>query len=244
MQLIILSIHLVVCVCLIGLVLLQRSEGGALGMGGGGGGSLMSGRGASDALANMTSIAGGLFLAVSLLLTWLSGAGQGEPRGVIDFSRPAIERPVTAPAPAPEQVPPATPDPTQSSAPQASENALASILPGPGEASAATPSQTNPGAARAAPIDGRPASVQVAATPARTSPAASAPVAQQTASNPPRREATTQPASTGASRPTPQPLAPEVTDSGVSGVTLTEPSTPESVSVGQAVRRERAGPDQ
>jgi len=54
MQLIILSIHLVVCIALIGLVLLQRSEGGALGMGGGGAGALMSGRGAADALAKMT----------------------------------------------------------------------------------------------------------------------------------------------------------------------------------------------
>ena len=49
MELIVLSIHLLVCMCLIGLVLLQRSEGGALGMGGGGGGSLMTGRGAADA---------------------------------------------------------------------------------------------------------------------------------------------------------------------------------------------------
>ena len=38
MQMIVLSIHLVVCIALIGLVLLQRSEGGALGMGGGGSG--------------------------------------------------------------------------------------------------------------------------------------------------------------------------------------------------------------
>jgi preprotein translocase subunit SecG len=37
MELIVLIIHLVVCICLIGLVLLQRSEGGALGMGGGDG---------------------------------------------------------------------------------------------------------------------------------------------------------------------------------------------------------------
>ena len=48
---VVLTIHLLVCICLIGLVLLQRSEGGALGMGGGGGGALMSGRGAADALA-------------------------------------------------------------------------------------------------------------------------------------------------------------------------------------------------
>ena len=62
MELVVLIIHLLVCICLIGLVLLQRSEGGALGMGGGGGGALMSGRGAADALAKMTSVAGGFFL--------------------------------------------------------------------------------------------------------------------------------------------------------------------------------------
>ena len=70
MEVILLIIHLLVCVCLIGLVLLQRSEGGALGMGGGGGaGSLMSGRGAADALAKMTSVAGGFFLVTSISLT-------------------------------------------------------------------------------------------------------------------------------------------------------------------------------
>lgn len=40
MELIVLSIHLLVCICLVGLVLLQRSEGGALGMGGGGAAAL------------------------------------------------------------------------------------------------------------------------------------------------------------------------------------------------------------
>jgi CTP synthase len=76
MELIVLSIHLLVCMCLIGLVLLQRSEGGALGMGGGGGGALMSGRGAADALAKMTSVAGGFFIVTSLSLTLISGAAS------------------------------------------------------------------------------------------------------------------------------------------------------------------------
>lgn len=241
MQLIVLSIHLLVSICLIGLVLLQRSEGGALGIGGGGGGSLMSGRGASDALARMTSIAGGLFLAVSLALTWLSGAGQGEVGGVIDFSRPAIEQPEAPATPPPTEAP--RPDPTESSAPQAADTALAAILPGPGDAAASTPNS-----ARAAPLDERPQPSQVAAaTPQRTAPGTAAgPAPARTtpaaATTPPR----TQPASTAPER-TPQPLAPEVTGEGVSGVSLTEPTTPESVSVGQgmeAVRRERAGPDQ
>ena len=83
MQLIILSIHLVVCIALIGLVLLQRSEGGALGMGGGGAGALMSGRGAADALAKMTQVAGFFFIVTSLSLTVLSGAASTEGRSIL-----------------------------------------------------------------------------------------------------------------------------------------------------------------
>jgi preprotein translocase subunit SecG len=223
MQIIILSIHLLVSVCLIGLVLLQRSEGGALGIGGGGGGALMSGRGASDALARLTSIAGALFLGVSLLLTWLSGAGDGAGRSVFD-SLPAITSPA-APvetAPAPVEDPDATPDPTQSSAPTSTELAEA-ILPGPSAAEAA------PASARAAPIESRPATTQPAA-------------AQQRAAPPPAPRPQTQTASpTTAARNTPPQQG------AVSGVSLTEPSTPESVDLGngvEAVRRERAGPDQ
>jgi preprotein translocase subunit SecG len=137
---IVLIIHLVVCVCLIGLVLLQRSEGGALGMGGGGGGggSLMSGRGAADALAKMTSVAGGFFLVTSLGLSVLSGAASNA-SGVSVFDRtpaPAAAPATTAPPPvtAPE---PTRPDPTESSAPQAAETQLVSI--GPASAAAATP---------------------------------------------------------------------------------------------------------
>lgn len=225
MQMIILSIHLLVSVCLIGLVLLQRSEGGALGIGGGGGGALMSGRGASDALARLTSIAGALFLAVSLLLTWLSGAGDGPGRSVFD-SLPAITTPAapaeTAPAPA-ETPAPTTPDPTQSSVATSNELAAA-ILPGPAPAAAET---SAPSSARAAPIEARPAPAQPAAqrTPAATT---------QRPSN--QSASTTSPART-----------PPAQQGAVSGVTLAEPTTPESVDLGngvEAVRRERAGPDQ
>lgn len=230
MQLIVLSIHLVVSICLIGLVLLQRSEGGALGIGGGGGGALMSGRGASDALARMTSIAGALFLGVSLLLTWLSGAGQDAGRSVLD-SAPAIQQPLTpAPAPTPE---PARPDPTQSSLP--GDATLASILPGPAPAAAAEA----PSSARAAPLAQPPAAAPAPQAPARTTQAAAqgasaaAPPAALPAAvvAPPRSE--------------PAPAA-DAGDVAISGVRFDEPSTPESVEIGgvEAVRRERAGPDQ
>src|ERR1700741_3449515 len=154
MELIVLIIHLLVCLCLIGLVLLQRSEGGALGMGGGGGGSLMTGRGAADALARMTSVAGGFFLVTSLGLTMLSSVGSANAgRSVIDLipqqRAPATPAPAPA-APAPETTAPedSRPDPTESRAPSSTQ--LVSI--GPSEASAST---TTPTSTRAGPIDQR-----------------------------------------------------------------------------------------
>ncbi|MDX5361940.1 MAG: preprotein translocase subunit SecG [Alphaproteobacteria bacterium] len=69
---ILLIIHLVVTVFLIGVVLLQKSEGGALGIGGGGGG-MMSARGAGNVLTRTTAVLAAIFMALSLALTWLAG---------------------------------------------------------------------------------------------------------------------------------------------------------------------------
>jgi preprotein translocase subunit SecG len=71
MQVVLLAIQLLVSVALIGVVLLQRSEGGALGMGGGGSGlgGLFSPRGATDTLTRTTSILAIAFFITSLALT-------------------------------------------------------------------------------------------------------------------------------------------------------------------------------
>ena len=71
MTTILLIIHLMVALVLVALVLLQRSEGGALGIGGSGGG-LMSGRGAGNALTKATTIVGGIFFVTSLTLVVLA----------------------------------------------------------------------------------------------------------------------------------------------------------------------------
>jgi len=68
---ILLVIQIIVCLALIGVVLLQRSEGGALGMGGGPTG-FMSARGAGDVLSRMTWILGGVFFVLSLAITLIS----------------------------------------------------------------------------------------------------------------------------------------------------------------------------
>jgi preprotein translocase subunit SecG len=64
------TIDIVICIALIGVVLMQRSEGGAFGMGGGPTG-LVTARGAGDLLTRVTWILFGLFLALSLGLTLL-----------------------------------------------------------------------------------------------------------------------------------------------------------------------------
>ncbi|MEM6851544.1 MAG: preprotein translocase subunit SecG, partial [Pseudomonadota bacterium] len=86
-------VHVLVALCLIGVVLLQRSEGGALGIGGGGGG-LMSGRGAANALTRATSILAACFLTTSAVLAALL-AGPGDVGSVLD--RAPAPAPVTAP---------------------------------------------------------------------------------------------------------------------------------------------------
>jgi len=85
MQNVILVVHILACVVMTGLVLIQKSEGGGLGMGGGGGGnSLMSGRGAAGALVRTTIIIGGVFFITSLTLTSIANRE--------DDSRSAVEK--------------------------------------------------------------------------------------------------------------------------------------------------------
>ena len=81
-------IHLMVVVAMIGMVLLQRSEGGALGMGGGGGGSgggggFMSARGAANALTRTTGILAATFFATSIALSILAKY-EARPTDVLD----------------------------------------------------------------------------------------------------------------------------------------------------------------
>ncbi len=86
MDSVLLVIHLIVAICLIATVLLQRSEGGALGMGGGGGGGgggFLSGRGAANALTRTTAILTVAFFATSIMLT-LIARQDSSPSSVLD----------------------------------------------------------------------------------------------------------------------------------------------------------------
>ena len=79
---VILVVHVILAITMIGTVLLQRSEGGALGIGGGGGG-LMSGRSQSNFLTRATAVLAGLFMLTSLTLTIMAG-NRGDQRSIVD----------------------------------------------------------------------------------------------------------------------------------------------------------------
>ncbi|HEY0330783.1 MAG TPA: preprotein translocase subunit SecG [Rhodopseudomonas sp.] len=85
MQTVIIVLHLMIVATLIATVLLQKSEGGALGMGGGGGGGggFMSSRGTANLLTRTTSVLAVGFFVTSLLLSWIASYDR-KPATVID----------------------------------------------------------------------------------------------------------------------------------------------------------------
>ena len=73
MELILLIIHLFLAMALVGVILLQKSEGGALGIGGGGGmGGFLTARGAANLLTRTTAILATLFIITSLVLALMA----------------------------------------------------------------------------------------------------------------------------------------------------------------------------
>ena len=99
MTTILLIVHLLIALSLVGVILLQRSEGGALGIGGGGFGGLMTGRASSNLLTRTTAVLATGFIATSLLLAIVASYSRA-PSSILD--QPAA----TAPA---EPAVPATP---------------------------------------------------------------------------------------------------------------------------------------
>jgi len=86
MSTVLLVILLIISVIMTGLILIQRSEGGALGIGGGGGGGgngFMSGRAATTSVARMTAILGTVFLVLCLLLNVVF-ALENQDKGALD----------------------------------------------------------------------------------------------------------------------------------------------------------------
>ena len=74
MTTVILIIHIIISISIVGLVLMQRSEGGGLGIGGGN--NFMSARGAADLLTRATTILAIAFFCTSIILAMLAGYGK------------------------------------------------------------------------------------------------------------------------------------------------------------------------
>ena len=115
---VLLIIHLFVTLALIGVVLIQRSEGGGLGIGSSQGmGSFMGGRGTANLLTRTTAVLATAFMALSLALALLNRGTAGVGRSILDTA-PTTSIPAPAGQPAPTTLPPPhTPPPVTTSQP-------------------------------------------------------------------------------------------------------------------------------
>jgi preprotein translocase subunit SecG len=98
MTTILLIIHLLIALALVGVILLQRSEGGALGIGGGGIGGLMTGRSSANLLTRATAILAAGFITTSLLLA-IVATHQSAPRSILDQPAPPAAEPAAPTTP-------------------------------------------------------------------------------------------------------------------------------------------------
>jgi preprotein translocase subunit SecG len=106
MTAVLLIIHLFVTIALIGVVLIQRSEGGGLGIGSSQGmGAFMSGRGTANLLTRTTAILATIFMALSLTLALMNRGTTGVGGGLLANPPPATSAPATPAAPAPPPAP-------------------------------------------------------------------------------------------------------------------------------------------
>jgi preprotein translocase subunit SecG len=121
---ILLSLTIIVALCLVGVILLQRSEGGALGTGGGGPGNFMTARGAGDLLTTTTQALAAVFFGLCLLMTILSGHNRAQ-QSVADKLKLQV-------------------DPSVLAAREKAAQAAASSAPASGAAPAPVPVQTAP----------------------------------------------------------------------------------------------------
>jgi preprotein translocase subunit SecG len=156
MSTVLLIVHLFVTLALIGVVLIQRSEGGGLGIGTSQGmGSFMSGRGTANLLSRTTAILATLFMALALVLALLDRGATGGGRSIMDI--PPTATPVANPTPT-----------SPGTAPSATEPAVPGATV-PGAAAPAAPAQPSSGSPSTAP--GSLAAPAPAASPAPAAPA-------------------------------------------------------------------------
>jgi preprotein translocase subunit SecG len=148
METVVIVIHLMVVLALVGVVLLQRSEGGGLGIGGGSG--FMTARSATNALTRTTAILAAVFFATSLALSIMARYGE-RPIDILDRVPAGAEQDGqgvldqlggsdTPPAPAaPAPAEPVAPSPAEPAAPATSAPAAPSSDPAASDNTAVTP---------------------------------------------------------------------------------------------------------
>lgn len=100
MSTVLLVLFLLVTLALIGVILIQRSEGGGLGIGSSQGmGGLMSGRGTANLLTRSTGVLGTAFFVLALVLALLH-RGTAVNRSILDAAPPASTAPAIPALPA------------------------------------------------------------------------------------------------------------------------------------------------
>jgi len=167
---VLLTVHLIACIALVIAVLLQRSEGGALGMGGGGTGGLISGRGAASVLVRTTMFLALVFFITSVSMTRLNaevakaptelektiqqqGTGQFNPltppATTPGTATPGATPPASTPAPAPVPIDPLAPVVTPPSSTTAPASTPPASTPAPAPSTSTTTTPARPPAATA-----------------------------------------------------------------------------------------------
>jgi preprotein translocase subunit SecG len=91
---VILVIHLMLAAALVGVIMVQKSEGGALGMGGGGMGGFMTGRSAANLLTRVTAILAAGFFATSIALAVISTQQRAHTSIIDSGTPPASSSPI------------------------------------------------------------------------------------------------------------------------------------------------------
>ena len=112
-----LIVQTLIAVALISVILMQRSEGGGLGVGGSSSG-FMTARGAADFLTRSTSVLGGLFIVLSIVMAAIAGATRTPTK--VDTSLANVATPLERPRQQQQQ-----PTPNPATAPQQNQQAPA-----------------------------------------------------------------------------------------------------------------------
>jgi preprotein translocase subunit SecG len=89
MMTVVIVVHLMIVLAMIGVVLLQKSEGGGLGIGSTGG--FLSSRGTANVLTRTTAFLAMAFFATSLLLSWIASFDR-KPTSILNSGAPASQQ--------------------------------------------------------------------------------------------------------------------------------------------------------